>query len=89
MTGTFIRSGQTLHRNAGPDVLATLPGEGRLHVLSGPAAVIWHVLGDAATIAEVTDEVARVYERPAAEVRSSVEGCVRTLTRRGLVEERS
>lgn len=89
MTATFVRSAQSLHRSAGSDVVAMVVGEGEVHVLSGPAAVIWHVLRDAATTDEVTDEVARVYERPIAEVRSSVEGCVRTLARRGLVEERS
>ena len=85
---TYIRSGRTLHRNAGPDVLAMVPDEGRVHVLSGPAAVIWDILGERASIADVTDDLARLYERPAEEIRSSVEDCVRSLTRRGLVEER-
>ena len=89
MTATFVRSPQSLHRSAGTDVVAMVAGEGEVHVLSGPAAVIWHVLRDVATIDEATGEVARVFERPIAEVRSSVEGLVRTLARRGLVEERS
>ena len=85
---TYIRSGRTLHRNAGPDVLAMVPGEGRVHVLSGPAAVIWDMLGDGARIEDVTEDVARLYERPTDENRSSVEDCVRSLARRGLVEAR-
>jgi hypothetical protein len=85
---TYIRSGRTLHRNGGPDVLAMVPGEGRVHVLSGPAAVIWDILGARASIPDVTDDLARLYERPADEIRSSVEDCVRSLARRGLVEER-
>jgi Coenzyme PQQ synthesis protein D (PqqD) len=85
---TYIRSGRTLQRNAGPDVLAMVPDEGRVHVLSGPAAVIWDILGERASIADVTDDLARRYERPAEEIRSSVEDCVRSLARRGLVEER-
>lgn len=85
---TYIRSGRMLHRNAGPDVLAMVPDEGRVHVLSGPAAVIWDILGERASIADVTDDLARLYERPAEEIRSSVEDCVRSLARRGLVEER-
>jgi hypothetical protein len=85
---TYIRSGRTMHRNAGPDVLAMLPGEGRIHLLSGPAAVIWDILGERASIAEVTDDLARLYERPSDEIRPSVEDCVRSLAHRGLVEER-
>jgi Coenzyme PQQ synthesis protein D (PqqD) len=89
VTTTFIRSGRALHRNAGPDVVAMLPGQGELHVLSGPAAVIWEILVDGARIDDVTGEVARLYRRPPAEVGPSVEECVRTLADRGLVEERS
>jgi hypothetical protein len=85
---TYIRSGRTLHRNAGPDVLAMVPDEGRVHVLSGQAAVIWDILGERASIAHLTDDLARLHERPAEEIRSSVEDCVRSLARRGLVEER-
>lgn len=85
---TYIRSGRTLHRNAGPDVLAMVPGEGRVHLLSGPAAAIWDILGERASIADVTDDLARLYERPADQIRPSVEDCVLSFARRGLVEER-
>jgi hypothetical protein len=66
-----------------------VPGEGRVHVLSGPAAVIWVILGERASIADVTGDLAELYERPADEIQPSVEDCVRSLARRGLVEERS
>jgi hypothetical protein len=85
---TYIRSGRTLHRNAGPDVLVMVPGVERLHVLSGPAAVIWEILGDGARIEDVTEDAARLYGCTVGEIRSSIESCARTLARHGLVEER-
>jgi hypothetical protein len=88
VTASFVRSGRALHRNAGPDVVAMLPGGGEVHVLSGPAAVIWDILGDAATIDDVTSEVADLYRQPIDGVRRSIDDCVRRLARRGLLEER-
>jgi hypothetical protein len=85
---TYIRSERTIHRNAGPDVLAMVPGEGRVHLLSGPAAMIWDILERGAAIADMVHEVAGLYGRPARMVRSSVEDCVRRLVEYDLVEER-
>jgi len=88
MTGSFVRATWALHRNAGPDVVAMVVDEPEVHVLSGPAALIWRLLAEEGRIEDVTDEVARVYQRPAEEVRASVEDCVRTLVDRRLAEER-
>ena len=88
MTTTFIRSEESLHRDAGPDVIAMVTGDAELHVLSGPAAVIWHLLAEARGLDDVTDEVARVYQRPADEVRASVEACIHTLVGHRLAQER-
>ena len=62
-------------------------GEPQVHVLSGPAAAIWDIMGDRTSIEDATETVAGLYGRPADELRSSVEDCVRTLARLGLVEE--
>jgi Coenzyme PQQ synthesis protein D (PqqD) len=88
IAAAYVRSGRTLHRDVGPDVLVMVPGEGRVHVLSGPAAVIWDILGDGAGVEDVTEDVARLYGCTVGEIRSSVEACARTLARHGLVEER-
>jgi hypothetical protein len=88
VTSRFARAERSLHRDAGPDVIAMVAGGRDLHVLSGPAAVIWRILAEPGELDEVTDQVARIYGRSSDEVREPVEACVRTLIGRGLAEER-
>ena len=52
-----------LDRNAGPDVLAMLPGDEEVHVVSGPAAVSWDLLSEDVTLDELIEEIADLYDR--------------------------
>ena len=84
-----MRAPHVLHRNAGPDVVALLPGLSDVHLLAGPAAVMWDLLAEEIALGDLVDEVADLYARPAREIASSVEGHIQDLARLGLVEEHS
>jgi hypothetical protein len=86
VTGTVVRARHALHRNAGADVMAMLPGGGDVHLLSGPAAVIWDLVADRVTTDDLIGVIAELYGRPDYAVRPSVEDCIRTLTSQGLLE---
>jgi len=84
----YRRVPHVLERNAGPDVLAMLPSDDEVNVISGPAAVAWDLLSEDVTLDELIEEIAALYDRLARDVAPSIEGCMRDLTARGLVEER-
>ena len=88
MRTVYRRSPHALYRNIGPDVLAMLPGAEDMHVVSGPAAVIWDLLSEDAGLDEMIGEIADLYEHPTEEVTPALEVCLRDLVDRGLVEER-
>jgi hypothetical protein len=85
---TYRRAPHVLHRNAGPDVVAMLPDDEKLHVLSGPAAVMWDLLSGDVTRDELIGEIANMYTQPVEDVAPELDGCLRDLADRGLVEER-
>jgi len=85
---TYRRASHVLHRNAGPDVLAMVPGDEEVHVMSGPAAVMWDLLSEGATLDDLIAEIADLYARSADEIAPSLQGCMQDLADRGLVEER-
>jgi len=82
----YGRADQVLHRNTGPDVVAMLPGEGDVHLLSGPAAVVWELLSEEAALDGLIHAMADLYDRPAEEIAASVETCLNDLASRRLVE---
>ena len=88
MKTIYRRASQALHRNAGPDVLAMVPGDEEVHVMSGPAAVMWDLLSEGATLDEVIGEIADLYGRAADEVAPSLKDCMGDLAALGLVEQR-
>jgi hypothetical protein len=87
VTGTVVRADRALHRNVGADVMAMLPGGGEVHVLSGPAAVIWDLVAQHVATVDLIRAIAELYGRPTQEVRPAVEDCVRRLSRLGLFEQ--
>lgn len=88
MRRIYTRASQVLHRNAGPDVLALLPGLGDVQLMAGPAALMWDLLAEEVAFKDLVDELAELYARPAEEIAPSLESYLQDLTRRGLVEER-
>jgi hypothetical protein len=88
MRTVYRRSPHVLHRNAGPDVIAMLPGAGEMYVVSGPAAVLWDLLSEDARLDELTGRIAELYAQPTDKIGPALEVCLRDLAYRGLVEER-
>jgi Coenzyme PQQ synthesis protein D (PqqD) len=84
----YTRASQVLHRNAGPDVLALLPGLSDVHLMAGPAALMWDLLAEEVAFEDLADELAQLYARPVEEIVPSLESYLQDLARRGLVEER-
>jgi hypothetical protein len=84
----YRRASQVLHRNAGPDVLAMVPGDEEVHLMSGPAAVLWDLLSEDARLDELTGRIAELYAQPTDKIGPALEVCLRDLADRGLVEER-
>ena len=89
MTTRYVRAPRVLHRNAGPDVVALLPGLSDVHLLAGPAAVMWDLLAEEIALGDLVDEVAQLYARPTQEIAPSLESCLQDLAHLGLLEERS
>lgn len=87
MTTVYTRASHVLHRNVGPDVLAMIPGQDAIHLISGPAAVMWDLLDQHIALDEAIGEISELYVLPIQEIAPSLASCVRDLTRRGLVEE--
>lgn len=88
MKTTYSRASHVLHRNAGPDVLAMVAGDEEVHVMSGPAAVMWDLLSEGATLDDLIEEMADLYARSPDEIAPSLEGCMEDLVERGVVEQR-
>jgi hypothetical protein len=84
----YTRTPQVLHRNAGPDVLALLPGAGDVHLMAGPAALMWDLLAEEIAFEDLVDELAELYDRPFEEIAPSLESYLQDLARHDLVEER-
>jgi hypothetical protein len=84
---TYRRASHVLHRNAGPDVLAMVPGDEQVHVMTGPAAVLWDLLSEGTALDDLIREIADLYARSADEIAPSLEGCIQDLADRGLVEQ--
>lgn len=88
MKTIYRRASQVLHRNAGPDVLAMVPGDEEVHLMSGPAAVLWDLLSEGTALDDLIREIADLYEQRTEEVTPALEVCLRDLVDRGLVRER-
>ena len=88
MSVAYARGDNVLHRNAGSDVVVLLPGDGDVHLLSGPAAVMWDLLAEARLLDDLIQEMAGLYGRPVDEIAPSVRGCLDDLATRRLVEHR-
>jgi Coenzyme PQQ synthesis protein D (PqqD) len=85
---TYRRSPSALHRTAGPDVMATLPRDREIHVLSGAAVPMWHLLEREASVEDVVTALAEAYATPPATIDPDVRRCLDDLADRGLVERR-
>jgi hypothetical protein len=88
MTDTLlIRVSDVLTRSFAGEVLLASSAGGDIDRLEGSAAVVWDLLEDPRTLADLIARLGHVYREPNEEIRSDLEPLLRDLVERGWVYE--
>jgi len=81
------QSRTTPWRKVGSDFMLAPLGTDRIEVLSGSGAVIWELLEEPATEAELVDALAESYEVPRDQIAGDTRALLLVLLQAGVVEE--
>ena len=85
MRPTYRRAERLLWRDCGTEVLVTVPGDERVHALSGSGALVWDALGATATAADVARAIAEAAGRSPHDLEASIVAFLAELEDRGIV----
>jgi hypothetical protein len=78
-----VRAPGALWRRVLDGVLVLAPGQDEPLLITPPGDVVWQLLADPITVDELTEELAELYETPAATVRADLEPVLAVLGESG------